>query len=318
MSDEYGFNMSAVTRKNLEKISEEESIAFERTICELSELSDSAVSFASELFDDGLDIYGILSLLSEELSFSFAAPSHADALDENLHRLRLSSGASLSTARAIFAELLTEKIRARRFPLSEESFFPKESADELFTYVRNPYSDEAYDVFSQEFADPRLKYAQSFKNAVASVTDGEATFALLPLEETGGARLPTVSELIYRNDLKINSVTPVFGADGTSELKYALVSRRIVPFDINGDDDRYLEIRISLSAKSLAEIICAAELYGIEVYRINTVTLSADDAAESFFGIVFRGEGCDFTRMLVYLTLFTDDFVAVGMYKNLE
>lgn len=317
MSGEYGFNMSAVTKKNLEDLSQDGSTNFERIICELDEHANSAADFAEELFGEGLDIYEILSLLAQEPAFSLSPP-HDGALSENVHRLHMASASMLSAGGAIFADFLTGKLKKRGFSITEKSFFPPENADELFTYVRNPYSDEAYDVFSQDFSDPRLKYSQSFKNAVASVLAGEVTYALFPLEESGGARLPTVSELIYKNDLKINSVTPVFGADGASELKYALVSRRIVPFDINADDDRYLEIRIGASTKSLYDIIYAAELYGIEVYRINTVALSAEDGSDSFFGIVFRGEGCDFTKMLVYLTLFTDDFVAVGMYKNLE
>jgi hypothetical protein len=68
----------------------------------------------------------------------------------------------------------------------------------------------------------------------------------------------------------------------------------------------------------LSDVILAAETYGIEIYRINTESFSSANDAEAFFTVVFRGEGCDFTKLLVYLTLFTADFAAVGMYKNLE
>ncbi len=318
MTEEYEIDFPKETAENLHTLSRDGSVISERRICELSELADFLTELAKELVGEGFGITEILSLFAEQLSLEVAM-LHRDAMPDNLARLGVMASITGSLDKAVLAELLTDRFRSAEINVAERSFFPKTSFSERFIYVKNSFSDEAYDVFSQDFAVPHLKYSKSFKDAVRAVLDGEASYALLPLEEAGGTRLPGVAELIYRNDLKINAVTPVFGTDGTAELKYALVSTALTPPDIKRDDDRYLEIRLSGTAEeSLTGLILAARLYGIDVYRINTVSFSREDGQDTFFSLVLRGEGCDFTRIFVYLTLFTRDFSPVGMYKNLE
>ncbi len=318
MTDEYGIDLPTENEENLRTLSIGGSIIAERRICELSELVDSFTSFADELLRAGLGVTELLSFFSEQISFG-GTSRHADAMPENVPLINCMESLTDSLDKAVFAELLTDRLSKAGVDISEHSFLPKTKIGERFAYVKNAFSDEAYDVFSQDFSDPRLKYSVGFKDAVRSVLDGEVSYALLPLEEAGGTRLPSVAELIYRNDLKINAVTPVFGPDGTAELKYALVSTSLTPPDINKEDDRYLEIRLSgASENTLTALMLAARMYGAEVYRINTVSFKREGRDDSFFSIVLRGEGYDFTRLFVYLTLFTNDFLPVGMYKNLE
>ncbi len=318
MKEESELEIPSVSNENLRLLSLRGSVISERRICELSELADSYAIIAAELVDRGLGILEILSYITDELSFA-EAEIHDGAMEENRKRLCVLGKASEAADRVIFAELLTKRLVSFGLDISENSFLPEDDAGEFFVYVKNAYSDEAYDVFSQDFQDPRLKYCKSFKDAVAAVLSGDASYALLPLEEAGGTRLPTVAELIYRNDLKISAVTPVFGPDGAAELKYALVSEKIRPFPVNADDDRYLEIRLSKDADSeLSGIILAADMYGAQIYRINTLNFISDETQSNFFSIVLRAGSCDFTNLLVYLTLFTDDFTPVGLYKNLE
>ena len=129
-----------------------------------------------------------------------------------------------------------------------------------------------------------------------------------------------LSEIIYRNDFKINSVTPVFGPDGNADMKYALVSKNFtVPMKQAGDD-RYLEIRIGTSGNgiSLSELLVAIEYFSMSVYRINTSVFNADTAPEVNYSVVIRDGEAGFVRLLTYLTLFSEDFVPIGIYKNLE
>ena len=187
------------------------------------------------------------------------------------------------------------------------------------TYVKNALADEAYDVFSQQLSDPRVKYSSTLNDAVRLVSSGEAEYALLPLEERGGARLASVAELLFREDLKINSVTPVFGFEGLADMKYALVSKHFTIPEILPDDDRYLEIRLRAdSSVSASELFSAAESLGAFPYRINTLTFDTEDGAYQYYSVVFRDDGKDFTSLLVYLTLFSGAYTPVGIYKNLE
>ena len=141
----------------------------------------------------------------------------------------------------------------------------------------------------------------------------------MPLEERGGARLAAVAELLFREDLKINSVTPVFGFEGLADMKYALVSKHFTVPDIFPDDDRYLEIRIKADSNvSVSELFSAAESLDSYLYRINTLTFTTEDGEAQYYSVVFRDDGKDFSPLLVYLTLFSGAYTPIGIYKNLE
>ncbi len=307
--DEFGIPTS-VNFNNLDKLMSSGEIIAERRICEISELADIAVNLSSELRAEGMGIYEILSLISDEMAFSTPQSENLNSSFLKLSEL---------SDKAAFCELYVQRMKKNGLPVSESELLQEFSVPSTFIYVKNPLSDEAYDVFSQEFKDPRLRYAKSLKEAVKAVGDGEVSYCLLPLEERGGARLSSITELIFGNDLKINSVTPVFGSDGTVDMKYALVSKYFSLPKIKKDDDMYLEICLSCSGTvSLSDILSAANIYGISPYRVNTFVIYNEDGQNTNYSIVFRKEGCDFTTLLVYLTLYADSFVPIGIYKNLE
>lgn len=312
------FEIPLATVNNLKSLGREQSIDCERRICELAELCDGAVSTALSLFEDGLGIYEILGLLSERLADGRAEP-YGDALSENRHRLAAYFSLLSAHDRAVLSQLLCEKLLLAGIKLSEEDFLPTGRGNEAIAYVKNRLADEAYDVLSQELTSPTVIYASSFKEATAAVADGRAEYCLLPLEEGGGARLAGVAALIFSEELKINSVTPVFGFDGSADMKYALVSRHFTVPAISEEDDRYLEIRGPADGgMTLSELFAVSGSLGVTVYRINTLYFNAGDGQEPYYSIVFRNSGRDFSELLLFLTLFCGSYTAVGIYKNLE
>lgn len=314
---EEGFAPHAVLTDNLARLAERQSALQEMRVCTLGELAQAAAAAADELFAGGMGVYEVLTYLSAGLTPPPPSP-HRNALPENLPRLARYLASLCAWDRALFADLFAGECHRRGRPLTEPDFLPGGERPPVIAYVRNAFSDEAYDVFSQDFADPRVRYAQTFAAAVKLLADGEAGYCLLPLEERGGARLPTVSELLFRNDLKIDGVTPVFGFDGTADIKYALVSRFFTVPPVRAEDDRYLEIRLRAEGTDLPALLTAAESFGMSVYRIGTVLLDTEGERGNWYSLVLRDEGQDFTRLLIYLTLFCPDYTAVGIYKNLE
>ena len=316
MNGEDAFFDTEITTNNLRFLSYESGINFERRICEISELVNLAVEYSKAL-DLEIDIYELLLLVSEILPSNEEADT-SFALGRNVSKLKFLFDRFSSLDKAVFTELYVNKLREEGFSFSEESFFGEGEYEESFIYVKNVYSDEAYDVFSQDFKDPRVKYASSFKEAVSAVENSIATYCILPLEERG-ARLASVAELLFRADLKINSVIPVFGFDGNADVKYALISKHFsVPKKSDGDD-RYLEIRLAQrSDTALSDILSAARFFGIQLYRVNTQLFGTEDADRVFYSLVFCGEEVDFTALLAFLTLFVSDHTTIGIYKNLE
>lgn len=318
MKDEISFSPKNVSVSNLKKLDGDQKDSFELRISELSELAFSAADFFTELFDDGLGIYEILAQISEGLDFPFEDYGRK-ALPENEGRVVSFSRGIGALEKAIFSELLFSEMKRRGKPYGETDFLPKSETEETFVYVKNMLSDEAYDVFSQEFSDPRVRYAASFKEALAMVDSGEVGYSILPLEEKGGDRLSGISAMLFAHDLKIVSVTPVFGPDGVADVKYALISSSYRVPEIEFDDDRYLELRISAdTGLSVAELMLAAENFGISVYRINTASFGTEDGEKQYYSIVFKGTGIDFSPVLTFLTLFASSFTPIGIYKNLE
>ena len=316
--EDFGFVTNPALLSNLDSLAREHSVISEQRLLELSDIALDAAKASMELFDEGLFPYEALSVLSASVDFGDYRLSELNS-DENSRIL----GASLKTLsmidKAVFTELYISHINEQGKRIAERDFFNIADRPETFTYVRNPFSDEAYDVFTQDLLDPRLKYSASFKDCVAAVENGEVSYCLLPFEEKGGVRIPTVSELIYRNDLKINSVTPVFGPDGAADMKYALVSKHFTVPTRRKGDDRYLELRLGASSPhSLQELLLALGYFSMSVYRINTISFDSEGVNDTYYSLVIRDDRDGFVRLLAYLTLFCEDFVPVGIYKNLE
>ena len=316
MEDRYSFEPNEINISNILSCSVKLSMTEEQKICELAEVARETAAFVKALLTDGLNVYEAFSVLSETVNI------HKDVcFDESLedNKIHLKNFLHLSSVfdRSVFCSLLIEYLISSGMLISEQSFFFDNSEDETFVYVKNQFSDEAYDVFSQEFSDPRVKYADSFKEAVRLVADGSVSFCLLPIEERG-VRLPTVEELISKTDSKINSVTPVFGYDGLADLKYALVSKNIYLSDFTSEDDRYFEIRLPFDSENLSALMVCAEEFDFKLFRVNTVSFKNNDDNVGYFSVVLKSLNGDFTKLLVFLTLFVPEYIPVGIYKNLE
>ena len=318
MSEDMIFPVRDAVLSNLERLSREQSIISEQRMLELSDIALPMVDTSIALFQDGLECYEMLSVLSDEV-MSFNYPLSEDTTPDSRTIVRKNLDTLVYNDRAVLTELYLMTLSDAGYHFTERDFLPCTYGEETFTYVRNRFSDEAYDVFSQDFTDPKVRYSSTFKECSQAVSSGDVTYCLLPLEERGGVRLPSVSEIIFRNDFKINSVIPVFGPDGNADMKYALVSKNFTVPERIKDDDLYLEIRVDTGDDSpILEVFAAVKRFGMSIYRVNTVTFYTEGEEETYFSVVIKDCGNTFASLLTYFTLFIRDFVPVGIYKNLE
>ncbi len=312
------FKVNDVTKANLALIAEKQSKAEEQRISELSELADSILVDALEMSNDGYGIYETLSILGEAL-FEYLKFDFPMVLSENRQSIETYSSLISAFDKAVFSKFFAERACNFGILVDESEFLPENKGNEIFIYHKNSLSDEAFDVFSENFENAKVKYSASVKESVYSVSMGKTEYCILPLEERGGVRLASIAEYIFKEDLKIASVTPVFGLDGSSDMKYALISKHFMIPEIKPDDDRYFEIRlVANNSAQLSEIFAVAQILGIGVYRMNTMNFDTDYGERLYYSLVFKSEGQDFSALLVYLTLFAGEYTAVGLYKNLE
>ncbi len=319
MEEERILTPDPVARKNLAALSERLSRGAEERISELSALVKEAVH---DLLADGegqLSVYDMITAFADAFRTDGGENTvHTQCASFNRARVGRFLRALGSYDRAVLADLLTEELCRVGTSVREEDFLLCAEHKPWVAYVRNSLSDEAYEVFSEELTDPHVRYVASFREAVTLLKNGEVGYCLLPLEEKG-MRLPTVEQLLYHNDLRIASVTPVFGFDGDADLTYALVSLTVRPAAYVAEDDRYLEIRVPKEAiSSLGELLLSAGTFGDSVYRINTMTFDGAGGKQVFYDVVFRNTGASFTSLLAFFTLFVPEFTPVGLYKNLE
>ena len=314
---DFGFSPNETTLSNISVLSQLESKISEQRICELHEIATDMKNVSLELLKNELGLYEVLSLISDGLSLGDCI-IHENAMEENISAIRAYLSASSLSDRAVLCRLWIGEMREAGVSISEAMFLQSDERNESIAYVKNSFSDEAFDVFSVDFKSPKVAYAKDFREALKMVADSEVGFCLLPLEERG-LRLPTIADLIFNGDFKINAVTPVFGFDGSADMKYALVSKGFSVPEKRADDDRYLEIRIGTEQRTaLTEALFAAEFYGIGVYSVNTLDLGAADTDKKYYSVIFRDDGNSFVGLLTYLTLFSPSFTPVGIYKNLE
>ncbi len=316
--DEFVIVPDSVNAKNLNRLTNDYCTILEQRTLEICDIAQAMLDYAINLRQRGVETNEILSLLLT--GFSLGEYPVSDLISAE-NKMFVYSSLSLIEGfdRVALCREFVRIARESEFPIAERDFLPTGEREESVVYVKNALSDEAYTVFAEGFSKPRVAYSVSIRDSVLAVSSGENGYCLLPFEENGGVRLHTVAELIYRNDLKINGVTPVFGLDGNAELKYALLSKYFTVPRRGEDDERYLELRLGEDSFShLAQLLSSLPLFGMSLYRIDTVSFFSDGEGERFIDLLIREENGSFVDLFVYLALFVSDFTPVGMYLNLE
>ena len=318
MADGFFFGREKI-QNNLNSLTAKQYGLTELRICELEVLAGEMLSYAADMSKNELRLSEALPLISEEIrSEEFSLPELENNLPENESRLAYAAHITDVLDKAMLSELFCERSVNYGVSVSEAEILESSFGDDSFVYVKNAYSDEAYEVLTESVRGARVKYVNSSREAAIAVSEGNATYCILPLEEHS-VRIASVSELIAAYDLKINRVTSVFGFDGTADMKYAMLSHSYAVPSREAGDDRYLEIRHSAKSHSaLSDIIFAAAAYGHKIYRVNTASALEDGEERLYYSLVLRDDERDFSAMLVYLSLFSPETVVVGMYKNLE
>ena len=311
------FAPNRITADNVKALSEKISITAERKLCEIRDIAKYAAEFTKQMLDGEYSISEAISYISDFLAAEETV--HSFSMPENFRRLSAYMRYTSDYDKVSFVEFFLEALAEFEIKLSEDDFLDVRETKGSIAFVKGALTNEAYDVFSQDFESPVLKYANDIKSCISMLRSGEVGYCILPFEERGGVRLSAIRELIFKEDLKINSVTPVFGPLGDADMRYALVSKYFSNYPVCEGDDRYLELSFESSKRGeLNGILTAASVFDIGIYRINTVNYDTESGPVPNISLVLSADSRDFTSMLVYLTLFFEDFTAVGIYKNLE
>ncbi len=223
--------------------------------------------------------------------------------------------ASLSALdRVSFVQALLERFAILGHPLCAKELLPCEDTPlGRVAYFRNPYTDEAYEIFCEQLPSPTVQYTDSFRLSCEAVYDGSASFCILPIANTEG-ELSTFTDMADELELVRVALCRIFHADGTDVTHFALYAKA---FFFPGDEDRHLRFSVPLQgAQEIACLMSALSLLGTE-----PITLSgkdSEDGEHTLLSLVCRVSAESCIPLLTYLTVFADGWRFLGLYRDLS
>ena len=205
--------------------------------------------------------------------------------------------------------------------LTEESEELAEHARDRIIYQRNSYADNAYLCFAELLKSPRALYAHSFSAICEEVYNGSAEFCILPLESSSEGMLNSFARLIDRYELKTVATCDVPATDAQRSTRFALLRRDLVPLPVPPHSKHRLfacSARLDASP-SPAELLCAAQLCGLELYRLDSrVPIDGEDPHAHTLHYVFRLGQSDLSAFLLYLSMEVPHCTLDGFYFHIE
>ena len=204
--------------------------------------------------------------------------------------------------------------------LSHQFFFPEiEEAPQKelcrVAYQRNSYADSAYLQFSKILHDPRVSYAHSFIAACEDVYNGICEYCILPVESSAEGQLNSFSRLIERFDLKIAATCEVAGTDASKITRFALLSRSMTVMLQKGKQTFFEFAAPMGGSPSTAALLSAAELCGLELYRVDSLPATEPHRFSSHY--LFLTDQGDLYTYLIYLAMEAPHYDPIGIYSHL-
>lgn len=211
--------------------------------------------------------------------------------------------------------LIREHLRSQFSSIEEGD----ERSHGKISYIRNKYTERAFDRFAKLLEDAKVLHADSFEDSCMDVYNGICEYCILPTENSVDGRLSAFGKLIEKYDLHIAATTTI--RDDNSYTEVALLSRDI-DFQKFGDSARQRMLEISLTSPihgtaDIYGILSFAGAYGLSLAHIDsklnadgirfTILLSADNVQIRYIEIL----------VLCLLSIYPS-FTVTGFYKHIN
>lgn len=194
----------------------------------------------------------------------------------------------------------------------------KADATKKIAYVKNPFTDSAYLVFSGSSPEFRYAYFDSFDATCENVHSGESEFCILPIETSNDGKLLSFYSMIDKYELKIMSTCTVNHQEDSKFTKFALLGRSISLPQKSNTLGKKLELRISQAPNKespIYEILLAAYNCNIQLCRIDSLPLSYNESKLSYYA-VFDMHDAELKAFITYLSLEHPQCYALGIYSE--
>ncbi len=178
-------------------------------------------------------------------------------------------------------------------------------------YMRNLYSDRAFERFSTEIERLTAQYFSSFSAVCEEVYYDRCQYCILPMQTTDDGTLSSFSRMIEKYELKIRKICDIPTQDGETTVRYALLRRGIVP---QCPDNGYFEASFILPEYlQIGRFLAACESTGAVIDRIRTMPLSYADDIVSLC-VTFRITPENAAPLLYFLRAVLHSYIPEGLY----
>ena len=312
MADFRTYSPESVIAENLQELTERFDILGEQEIAHLRELA-----FEIAQSDDLSDLLSSLPYYH----ISPAAPS-TDTLTNNKNLLARSRSLLEARQCMILCHALYEELRNKEqflpalFPDAEEVM---QQATGRIVYQRSSYTDDAYLAFATLVPNARATYAHSFQAACEEVYNGHCEFCILPIENAVEGELIGFAKLIAQYELKVATTCDILRADASRKTRFALLRRNILPLvPKSADQDGFFRCSLPAnSAQSMANILCAANFFGLVFLSANTLPIDKE-GAQACLNLTFDIRGGNLYPFLLYLATVAPQYTPIGIYSHMK
>jgi hypothetical protein len=188
--------------------------------------------------------------------------------------------------------------------------------DRRVSFVRGNGPGRAFERFAKYVPGVLAEYEDDFRRALEAVANGEATFAIVPIENSFDGRLNSFYRLMEKYALSIVLAADIPSDDYESSTKFALVYKKLEVIEAEGEE--FFECKITLGEPAeLADIINAASYFGADVRKVYSLPLSSG-GRENSFDIIFGLDGANLAGLFCYLMLKYPHLSPIGIYTLLE
>ena len=140
-------------------------------------------------------------------------------------------------------------------------------------YLRNSFSDKAYNAFSKSFRFVTAVYFSGFEEPCEEVYYERCSHAMIPVYNSHDGILMSLYKLLLKYDLKIVSACNI-GMGDESAMRYALTAKSLPA----GMDKRYVDLSVVLSdSKNIGALLHSLEILGAVTVLINSFPLDYTD-----------------------------------------
>ncbi|MBQ9117422.1 MAG: hypothetical protein IJY04_10395 [Clostridia bacterium] len=222
------------------------------------------------------------------------------------------------------AAICEEQKKAGR-PLEFPSFFPdsdEQDGDARIAYLRNPYSDTAYRVFSDVIEKASVTYPRDFTSVCEEVYYGRCRYCILPIETSDEGGLSGFRRLVSKYELCPILSCSVSSGGGSQTTRSALFSKNIERLSVSGNplvktEREVFSFRLNAPEEtSLMKTIKAMHIYGLRLLKVDSTPVSWDEGRYSF-EFYAECDGGNISAMLLYLELEIPEYTPIGYYSQI-